>query len=216
MSPTETARTVSLASGSFLHEMAMLKVMTSSGMPLLSSSTFCGGSQASPRPSWSLSVCRMAPASVDGLEMVGQLSTASVTPSASRSSSTVPQDPLLATPSLLQVSCTMLTQVFPVPWHWLSAVQVLVGVRLQCPLTGHCGSVVQRVVGVLSHDPKARTTLWGLTQSPSQASPMWSPSLSICGAGFGVRTQLSKRSLTPSLSLSLPDESQAAPWPAFP
>src|SRR3989441_6311873 len=68
--------------------MVPAKVTRSSGMPSKSSSSEPAGSQASPRPSRSLSSCRNVPGMIDGLAMSGQSSTLSGTPSASASSST--------------------------------------------------------------------------------------------------------------------------------
>src|SRR5882724_2885117 len=93
----------------------------------------------------------------------------------------------------------MLTQVQPP----VEVLQTFFGFSAQTPVTGQSVLRVQMVALVRLHEPLDRICERALTQSPSQASPMWSPSESTCGAGFGVRTQLSLLSGTPSPSRSV-------------
>ena len=112
-------RTMSCGSGTFLQEMMVLNDTASSGMPLLSSSRVSGGSQISPRPSWSLSAWRNVPGMIGGLGVFGQSSMLSGTPSPSASSCTGPQEPSFTTPSLWQVCGTKPTHVWFPGHDWL-------------------------------------------------------------------------------------------------
>src|SRR5947208_7556269 len=63
-------------------------------------------------------------------------------------------------------------------------------------------SAVQKLSLIRLHEPTARVAGRAFRQSPSQASPILSRSEST-EPGFGVRTQLSFRSMTPSPSMSV-------------
>src|SRR5262249_10995612 len=161
-----------------------------------------------PTPSLSLSAWRVVPGMIAGLGIVGQSSAESGTPSPSRSSFTVPHVPVLTVPSFWQVSAPRRAQLH----FWLLLGETWFGFSWQTPLlAGHWASVVQMMVFVLLQVPWDRTAEVAPEQSPSQASPMPSPSWS-AWPGFGVRTQLSLRSLMPSPSRS-EVWSQAVPRP---
>ena len=81
---------------------------------------------------------------------------------------------------------------------------------MHCPVTGQAGRPAPQALGLRSHSPRVRSTLRGFWQSPSQASPMPSPSVSLWSA-FGVRTQLSFLSAKPSPSRSAEALLQASP-----
>ena len=135
---TFVLRTMSCGSGTFLQEMVVLKVTTSSGMPLLSSSSVWGGSQTSPRPSSSVSSCLKVPGTIGGFGTFGQVSTLSGTPSPSASSCTAPQEPSFTTPSFWQVWVTAALRSH-VPWLPVQKVlseQANVGAPLQWPTGG--------------------------------------------------------------------------------
>src|SRR6266581_8951982 len=189
ISCTTVPKRMSCGSGSFLQEMVVLKEITSSGMPLLSSSRVWGGSQTSPRPSWSVSSCLKVPGMIGGFCTFGQLSTLSGTPSPSASSFTPPQEPSLTSPSFWQV-CVEGALRSQVPW--LPVQKVLsehrtVGAPLQWPTAGQLASMVHDVSLIRLHDPTARSTGRGFRQSPSQTSPTPSWSLSVWDK-FAVRT----------------------------
>src|SRR5262245_55776904 len=138
---------------------------------------------------------------IGGFEMFGQLSTLSGTPSASPSSCTAPQVPLFATLVFMQVCGPKPTQVW-FPGHVLLARQKTVVLMLQWPAAGQLASVVQNVSLMRLQEPLGRIVVCGLPQSPSQASPTPSRSVSSCD-GLNVRTQLSSlsRKVSPSRSV---------------
>ena len=105
---------------------------------------------------------------IGGLEVVGQSSTASGTPSWSSSSFCAEQVPLLTTPILEQVSADVLMQVH---CGVLGSMHSLVGFSWQKPLVGHWASVVQMVSLDRLHEPAASSWACAPAQSPSQASP---------------------------------------------
>src|SRR4029078_10167469 len=117
-------------------------------------------SQASPSPSLSLSAWRSVPGMIGALAITGQLSTASVTPSASASSFFVWQPPSLMSPVRWQVSWLMFTQVHCA----VDVVQTVLTFSAQTPLSGHWALVVQIVVLVLVHVPEASVEERALTQ----------------------------------------------------
>ena len=150
---------------------------------------------------------------IGGFARFGQSSTLSGTPSASASSCTVPQEPSLISPCFWQVCGPRPRQIWlPGFVHSLApAVHRTVVATLQWPTagqqvcpTGHAAlvSAVQKLSLIRLHDPTARGEGRAFRQSPSQASPMPSPSWSVCPV-FGVRTQLSSRSWTLSPSMSV-------------
>src|SRR6185503_17146601 len=155
----------------------------SSGTPSKSSSDEAEGSQASPRPSRSLSLWTKGPGAPGGLAIPGQLSGASAIPSTSASSLLAEQ---------------------PAAGAWRAAVW-------QTPPAGQAGSIapgaaVQATAGALLQILTDRAP----SQSPSQASPIPSLSRSFWSA-FPARTQLSERSGRPSPSRSCVGSWQAKP-----
>src|SRR2546426_2935823 len=208
---TFVPRTTSCGSGTFLQEMAVLKVTASSGMPLLSSSRVWGGSQASPRPSWSVSSCLKVPGIIGGFGTFGQVSTLSGPPSPSASSCTAPHEPSFTSPSFWQVWVTGALRSH-VPWLPVQRVlseQANVGAPLQWPTAGQSPFVAHCCSLIRLHEPVARVAGRGFRQSPSQTSPTPSWSVSVW-AVFAVRTQLSRRSWIVSPSRS-PEPEQAFP-----
>src|SRR5262245_60168725 len=129
---------------------------------------------------------------IGGFEMFGQLSMLSGTPSASASSCTVPQVPVFVTLVFMQVCGTKPTQVW-FPGHVLLARQKTVVLMLQWPAAGQSPLAVQNCSLMRLQEPLGSVVVVGLPQSPSQASPTLSRSVSFCD-GFGVRTQLSSLS----------------------
>src|SRR5262245_58257906 len=137
---------------------------------------------------------------IGGFEMFGQLSTLSGTPSASASSCTVPQVPLFVTLVFMQVCATRLTQVWP-PWHPWALMQRTEVLMLQWPTAGQSPLAVQNCSLMRLQEPLSSVVVVGLPQSPSQASPTLSRSVSFCDE-LKVRTQLSSLSAKPSPSRS--------------
>src|SRR5262245_37188627 len=88
-------------------------------------------------------------------------------------------------------------------------VQTIVEVRLHRPVVGQLAFVVQIVVLVRAQTPADAVAAAAPVQSPSQAFPSLSPS-AFAWLAFGVRTQLSRLSTTPSPSRSV-SWLQAAP-----
>src|SRR5262245_41060767 len=122
-------------------------------------------------------------------------------------------DPLLVTVSRTQTSWAIPTQVWPAGQFALT-VHTVAWLTLHVPVTGQLASMVHCVRLVRLHTPVAASAATGPAQSPSQTSPRLSPS-AFAWLLLGVRTQLSLRSWTLSLSRSL-DLSQAAPLPPAP
>src|SRR6266705_3090183 len=118
--------------------------------------------------------------------MVGQSSSASGTPSESKSSLMRLHDPLFTTPANSQISGEMPAQISPCG-QLASVVQIVKFDRLQRPVVGQvttppvghgppCG---QQSTAEREHSPVGRLATCGLAQSPSHASPILSPSLSV-------------------------------------
>src|SRR5262245_54494787 len=153
---------------------------------------------------------------IGGFEMFGQSSTLSGTPSASASSCTVPQVPLFVTLVLMQVCGAMPTQVPWAPVQSDCVTHTMDVLTLQWPAGGQvpAPAPVQKTSLVRLQVPLVSVVVVGLPQSPSQASPMWSPSVSLWD-GLKVRTQLSCLSgkLSPSMSVF---PLHARPWAAPP
>src|SRR2546422_351668 len=109
---------------------------------------------------------------------------ASVMPSTSASSLTVEQTPVLVTAVLTHTSWLLLMQRFDVPLQSVSTMQTRAGVALHVPENGQPPvpvSAVQLMSLERLQAPRLlgrAATLAEPTQSPSQASPTRSPSLS--------------------------------------